>query len=263
MVKLIASDIDGTLIPYGGSSVAPELFGLIRQLRRRDILFCPASGRQFHSLRRLFAPVAEEVCFLCENGAILYGPGTEESAPLLAKTAMPRQESLALAEDILRLDGCQVLISGANTGYVCTDRDGFISYLREDRGNNIRLLGAPGDMAEDILKVSAYCPAGTAGPLSALGPRWGESLRMAAAGPDWVDFTLADKGLGLRQLCAALGVALKDTMAFGDNWNDEAMLQASGLPYLMDTADPALRERFPRQCSNVADVLRELLENRI
>lgn len=263
MVKLIASDIDGTLIPYGGSAVEPELFDLIRQLRRLDILFCPASGRQFHSLRQLFAPVAEEICFLCENGAILYGPGIEERAPVLAKTVMPRRESLALAEDILNLEGCQVLISGANTGYVCTDRNGFIHYLREDRNNNIRLLSTPEAITEDILKVSAYCPAGTAGPLAALGPRWGEALHMAAAGPDWVDFTLADKGHGLEQLCAALGIAARDAMAFGDNWNDEAMLRTAGTPYLMDTADAALRERFPRQCSSVAAVLRSLLDNGI
>lgn len=35
-----------------------EIFEQIRELHRRDILFCPASGRQYTSLRKLFAPVA-------------------------------------------------------------------------------------------------------------------------------------------------------------------------------------------------------------
>ena len=80
--RLIASDIDGTLIPYGESALPPDLFPLIRRLGRRGILFCPASGRQYHSLRRLFAPVANEICFLCENGAAVFGAGCGETFPL-------------------------------------------------------------------------------------------------------------------------------------------------------------------------------------
>lgn len=90
MVKLIVSDIDGTLIPYGKKELPEALFPLISRLRRAGVLFCPASGRQFHSLRKLFAPVAEELAFLCENGAAIFGPGTEADAPLLSKTPMPR-----------------------------------------------------------------------------------------------------------------------------------------------------------------------------
>jgi hypothetical protein len=83
---------------------------------------------------------------------------------------------------------------------------------------------------------------------------------MAEAGPDWLDFTLADKGKGLRGLCAALGVALEETVAFGDNWNDVPMLEIVGRAYLMEQAAPALRERFPRQCASVTAVLEELLK---
>ena len=71
MIRLIASDIDGTLLPYDETVMPQRLFPLIRRLRERNILFCPASGRQYHSMRTLFAPVADEMCFLCENGAVL------------------------------------------------------------------------------------------------------------------------------------------------------------------------------------------------
>ena len=119
MVKLIVSDIDGTLLPYGQINLRPSLFQVIEQLRERGVIFCPASGRQYHSLRGLFAPVQDELAYLCENGAILYGAGREEDAPVLGKTSMPREASLALAEDILALPGCQLLVSGANVSYVC------------------------------------------------------------------------------------------------------------------------------------------------
>lgn len=51
MVKLIVSDIDGTLLPYGQINLRPSLFQVIEQLRERGVIFCPASGRQYHSLR--------------------------------------------------------------------------------------------------------------------------------------------------------------------------------------------------------------------
>ena len=96
-------------------------------------------------------------------------------------------------------------------------------------------------------------------PAAALGPRWGDAYHMAVAGRAWLDFTLSDKGKGLRALCAALGVDLADTMAFGDNWNDVPMLDLAGAAYLMEGADPVLRERYPRRCANVMDALEALL----
>lgn len=86
---------------------------------------------------------------------------------------------------------------------------------------------------------------------------------MAAAGPDWVDFTLANKGTGIRTLCKALGIAPQEVAAFGDNWNDRAMLQAVGEPWLMSAADPELRAQFPRQCADVLTVLEEILRDRL
>ena len=259
MLKLIASDIDGTLIPYGQKDLTEELFPLIHRLRRAGILFCPASGRQYHSLRKLFAPVAQELCFLAENGAILYGPSPrEEDAPILARTPMPRPEALALSQAILDLPGCELLVSGDNTSYLCDCSREYKNYLLEDKGNNVTVVERVEDLPQEILKVSAYCPGGTTQPQKALGPQWGH-LGMAAAGPDWVDFTLADKGTGLRGLCEALGLGLEEVAAFGDNWNDLPMLQAAGQPWLMDTADPALREKFPRQCHRVTAILEEIL----
>ena len=58
-IRLICSDIDGTLLQYGRKELEGEIFEQIRELHRRGILFCPASGRQYTSLRKLFAPVAD------------------------------------------------------------------------------------------------------------------------------------------------------------------------------------------------------------
>ena len=71
-IKMICSDIDGTLLQYGRKKLEGEIFDQIRALHDRGILFCPASGRQYTSLRLLFEPVADCCVFLCENGGVLF-----------------------------------------------------------------------------------------------------------------------------------------------------------------------------------------------
>ena len=256
MIRLVASDIDGTLLPYGEHTIPEEIFEEIHRLAGKGILFCPASGRQYTSLRRLFTQVADTVPFLCENGAVVFGPGSP--GPVLGKTVMEREQAVALCRDIVDAPGLDVLISGEDTSYLCPKGDEILPLMRS-KGNNIVLLPRPEDVPEDIVKVSAYCPRKNPGEmLTELGPKWGQVFRAAIAGAEWLDFTLADKGVGLAQLCAALGVGLDEVMAFGDNFNDAAMLEQAGHPYLMENAAPELKARFPSHCERVADVLRTL-----
>ncbi len=53
-IRLICSDIDGTLLQYGRKELEGEIYEQIRELHRRGILFCPASGRQYTSLHGSF-----------------------------------------------------------------------------------------------------------------------------------------------------------------------------------------------------------------
>ena len=50
-IKLIACDLDGTLLHPGEHEPRSEAFELIDELHRRGIVFMPASGRQYASLR--------------------------------------------------------------------------------------------------------------------------------------------------------------------------------------------------------------------
>ena len=261
MIKLIACDIDGTLIPYGQTGLPRGLFPLVKALGEKGILFCPASGRQLHSLRGLFAPVAHRAYFICENGAAVFGPSeAEEDAPLLSKTVFPRADALALCRDIMACPEGYVFISGQNTTYVCGCDARLLDQLQNVLGNRFQEVTDPEDISEDIIKISVYCPGGVALPMRFLGPKWETVFHMAEAGPAWLDFTLSDKGTGITSLCEALGIPLSDVAAFGDNWNDLAMLRAVGHPYLMSCADPKLKELIPQHCDDPLTVMRAILE---
>ena len=56
MIKLIASDIDGTLVKEGSHEISPEYFEVIEELKDVGIRFCACSGRQYASMLDLFRP---------------------------------------------------------------------------------------------------------------------------------------------------------------------------------------------------------------
>ena len=68
-IRLICSDIDGTLLQYGKKELESEIFEQIRELHRRGILFCrhpvgsiPASASSLHRWQTA-------VCFFVRTAA--------------------------------------------------------------------------------------------------------------------------------------------------------------------------------------------------
>ena len=74
-IRLIACDVDGTLLQQGETELRPQLFDLIRRLAAQGVEFCVASGRAYSSVRELFGPVAGQISFVCENGGVVYRDG--------------------------------------------------------------------------------------------------------------------------------------------------------------------------------------------
>lgn len=220
MIKMVCSDLDGTLLQYGKKLIEGEIFDEIRALHDRGILFCPASGRQYTSLRKLFAPVADDCIYLCENGAVVYRGGK-----VIAKTPMPR----ALAEEIAwdfwnnTEDLGEVMLSGENMSYLMERGHGVVDRIKFI-GNNYTVITDPAQIPEDIVKVSVYLVDGVEPFVERFVPKW-QQANCAVAGPKWIDTTVANKGIGVQSICRVLGIDPADVMAFGDNYNDVAMLE--------------------------------------
>lgn len=254
MVKLIACDIDGTLLSGYGSEVAPAVFEQIRRLTGLGVYFCPTSGRQLTSQRRVFAPVAGDLTYVCENGAVIFAP----DGSVLSKTEMERGAALELCRDILDIPGCEIQISGEDRSYLCPRSGEIVRLMRDTVGNNVTILSSPEEVPEPIVKIAAYYTAGSDKIEPLLAPKWSGRFRTAISGAEWLDFNSTDKGGGLRRVCAILGVPLSETIAFGDSFNDASMLSAAGTGYIKETAAPELLDMFPNHFSKVEDVLAAL-----
>ena len=72
MIRLVVSDIDGTLLEDGGHELNPELFEVILKLREKGMQFAAASGRQWASIEQVFDPIKERF-FICLTTVLMWG----------------------------------------------------------------------------------------------------------------------------------------------------------------------------------------------
>ena len=71
MIKLIVTDIDGTLVKDGTLDINPEYMDVIKKLTEKGIHFVACSGRQYCSERQLFVPVKDRIFFISDGGTLI------------------------------------------------------------------------------------------------------------------------------------------------------------------------------------------------
>lgn len=235
MIRLIASDIDGTLIKDSTPDLYPEMADAVRELKERDILFCAASGRQYESIRNVFRDIKEGIVFIAENGAqIRY---REKDIKL---TLMKREHAEAIVRQIREYRGvCDMMVSTPNGGLVETRNKEFVDLLTYGYRNKFSLVDDVLEAGEEIIKIAVY----QKDSIRELGesvliPQWDSKVKVCMAGEEWVDFMdlSVDKGRALAFIQEYFGISREETMAFGDNNNDIGMMQAAAESYAVENA---------------------------
>ena len=89
MIKLIATDMDGTLLDEN-SQVPEETFELIHALTEKGIHFCASSGRRYDELCAMFQPVKDEMDFVACNGTQVYADGRMLDRGVFSTPSGPR-----------------------------------------------------------------------------------------------------------------------------------------------------------------------------
>ena len=250
MVKLIASDLDGTLLT--SKKELPEgTFDLIRQLHRHGILFAPASGRQYANLKRLFAPVEDEVVFICENGALVkYRGETLYRSPIdgeLLKHAL---------DEIRPLPHLYPMLCGEDYAYIEDDAQPFYRYSLASYTNCKKVDSLDEVIGrENICKIAIYDGIAAAENCYKVLPQRLPKLRTILSGFDWCDVANPEtnKGVAVRILCEHFGIAREECVAFGDHMNDYEMLKECGTAYVPEDAYPPLKALFPHTVPTADD----------
>lgn len=247
MVKLIASDLDGTLLPEGTRDINPELYKVIRQLKAKGIIFVAASGREFDTIKTVMDPVVDDIYCISNNGARIIEFGKTE----LLKLSIDWKTTCDIVKYLRQMDDVFYAIN-TSCGTIVDKKDPeILDLLTNGYGLKFNLIEDVLAHEVDDLKISAYVRGDAGKAAIPMIELFGNVTHVTAAGAHWVDFihSDADKGLALTNLIAQLGIEKEECWAFGDNYNDITLLKAAGKSF----AAPDAREKVVE----VADVALE------
>ena len=259
MIKLIASDIDGTLVPEGSHEISPEYFKVIEDLREIGIRFCACSGRQYPSMLDLFRPIADDIFFISGNGTVL-----RTSDKVLHTWPLDKDLVLQLIEAVRGIEGTNFVVENPDRSFMdCGEDSDFMKMLRDGYHYDVQNVDDVTRIPLDnIVKVSIYC--------DDVEPRTEElrhdprfaKMNMLISGAKWLDVTAieAGKGEAYALLQEYLGIGIEETVYFGDNLNDLSAFRETGVALTVANARRELKEAadiVERSFSKMG-VLREL-----
>ena len=256
-IKLIVTDLDGTLLPEGTDQVNPEYYVLIRQLKEKGVAFAAASGRQYHSIRHIFEPVKDEIYVIAQNGSYVSYRGTD-----IHVQNMDTEKARRLTAQLLSVPGGEVLVNNKLMMYSQSEDPQFLDWMRYGYRNTITRVDDIMDLRMDINMVSLYLKKDIERVGAEIREQWKDDFNCTIAGVGWLDCLdkSVNKGNALKALQQSLGILPEETIAFGDGMNDIEMLRQAGESYAMANA----REEVKAAAKHRADsnenngVLKEL-----
>ena len=239
MIKLIASDIDGTLLPEGTHRLNPEIFQVIQKLKEKGVLFAAASGRHYISMSRLFEPVKNDIIFITENGSYVNCRGY---------TMLENRIDWAYVQEWIRqvreIPDASFTLDTKECFYTESRDQEFLDLVR--KGYNSPMVALEDALLEerDINKMAIYRKENIEETAALMITRWEDRLYCVKAGDIWLDFMNknASKGNAIRSIQKILGISPEETMVFGDNHNDLAMMECAGESYAVGNAAEAVKK---------------------
>lgn len=233
MIKLVVSDVDGTLVEDGSNYIDPRLLEAILKLRGKGLQFAVASGRPVTSIESLFDPIKNKIFYLADNGAYVGCYGR-----ILYTTPVDKSTALELIEDARRLDGCELVISGPRMEYLETKDEGLVDWVVNGYGFEITRVEDLTQVEDEIIKVSIYKRHGAYEAAGHLIEKYKGRIKGAVSGDMWIDFNSPDvnKGNAVALLQESLGILPEETMVFGDQQNDVEMMKRAYYSYAVGNA---------------------------
>ena len=247
-IKIVATDMDGTLLDPRGQLDLPRLEKILDKLDQRGIRFVIATGNEVHRMRQLLKYLVERVVLVVANGARIF----ENDELLQAQTWDDAMVDRALDHFKGRECQDQFVVTGMNGGFVkegtvFTELDKFMTpemieklYQRMNFVNEFdsNLFGG-------VLKMSMVVGEERSDSvLQEINDLFDGHVRAVSSGYGCIDI-LQDgihKAWGLEELLKRWNLKPEQIMAFGDSENDIEMLELAGISYAMENAEDAVKE---------------------
>ena len=242
MIKLVATDMDGTFLDESGFFDSRRLHAVLDIFADQGILFVAASGRSLLALELMFEEHAKKMAFIAENGTLV-----KVREDIIFESQLSKEQYLEVVDILMDspyMLGHDFLLSGEHGAYLhekaSDDYMNFISNYYE----NVQRVSDLSEVEDTILKVTANF----SGETVRQGEAWfNERVAYAQAvttGFKSVDIVVRDvnKRTGLEVLCDTFGIKDSEVLAFGDNLNDLEMLEFAGTAIATANARPEIKD---------------------
>ena len=256
--KILASDYDNTLVPFGESKPRQKVVKAVKKLQAAGGRFVLSTGRAYPcvSLKGQLGGIRFDYAITC-NGACV----VDREGRIVAEHPLTAEEMYAL------VDFCE----DYNYPLQFNFRDACYAYCEYEylhRGyrqmNSIGLDCVDGEDQDRHLidmphaAFAAVQPehvADFAAKYGHLGLHWMQVGAQNADGLCYYDIVRGgmDKGVGLADLCEKMGLTLADAVAAGDSANDVGMLKAAGLGCCMANGTPDAKAAADRIIGDVRE----------
>ena len=286
MIKLIASDMDGTLLNHN-HKIPKENVELINYAKNQGIEFIVATGRAYYEA----LPALNEENINCDvisfNGGIVYDKNGNiiSITPMLPKDLYYTIEILKSFDisyqlytkntiytksietdinayiDLIRSNGYDPDVEHLraeaqqklDVGYI-TEVENIELYLNEKENPPIKIIAISNDISklENAAKLLSE----------------NKSISVTSSGANNIEIMHknATKGEALKEIAKIYGINLENAVAIGDNLNDQAMLDIVGYSVAMKNGNTILKEqaKYVTEKTNseggVADTIFKLIE---
>ncbi len=247
-IELAVFDVDGTIIAnHGPPTVGRAIVDAFQVAKDAGVAVTLATGRTLDYVRaHLTEPLGLRTPVVTAQGAVIGDPVTGR---VLAQTTIPRPVAQRALKRLDGLDNLVVLYLLAGNGATRMIERGDPAGPEHDdlfgvpRERSSTLASAASGAAGEPLKIIVEAPIEPGrDAVAELAALVGDELQVARTHHRLVELTApgVDKGRGLGDLCAILGVGLDRVLAVGDNDNDVPMLRAAGVAVaLADGSDSA------------------------
>lgn len=250
-VRLVASDIDGTILTSSGI-IRPRVIAALHRAQDAGLALVFVTGRPTRWLTPIEEQIGHAGMVICSNGSVLYDM---EARQIVSAQTIPassartvagvlRSEFTGLGFGLETLDGYRVdPVYSRNFPPGVDCRVGDIDELLADSPRIVKMLARWTGDGDEFLTRAKELLAGVVTPTHS-SPREA-LLEMSPLG--------IDKAHALAGYATSLGLTASEIIAFGDMPNDIEMLRWAGRGYAMAGGHPAAIAAAPEIAPSIGE----------
>lgn len=254
--------MDGTLL-NSRHEVSSRFFDLYDELRKKDVLFAAASGRQYDSIIDKLQPLGKEITVIAENGGFAIHDGNE-----VVSTPLELHHKDVILKELAPIENAHPVLCSKFAAFLNPQSELFLSELREYY-THFQIIERLSDYEGEVMKIAVYHDEGSEKHIYPYVKHLEGDLKVKVSGENWVDLSHPDanKGYALNIIQNKLGIKPSETLVFGDYNNDLEMLALSEFSFAMANAHPnvlkaARYKTLSNDAMGVEVVLEEVLQSK-